>query len=478
MKNNKAILRKLQEIVGEEHATDDIAICASYARDQHWHFVPPKRPAFVVRPANKEEVREVLMLANEEKVPVVPLSTGINIRGLAIPVHDGSILLDLGRMNRIIEINADMKTATVEPAVTFGMLYEQTRKFKLRPAFPDAPLTVSVLTNYYLRGIYQTSAADGHDHVLSYEMVLPNGEIVKTGSRALSSSLPHFRYGVGPDFTGVFCSHPGTCGVVVELTARLYRIYDNRKAYFVGFNSIEDAVPFIYNVMNDELVASLRLVDNQSWLKGMCGTYDYDYESLPKFVLCALVEGIDGIFEAKDEIFNEHLRNFVLSEGKGELLDFPEDFASNFFYETLGGTEKSCMVFGLRGNYHCIGLYGPLNMAPKYYEMHRRTALEVGFPEEFVHFYLNPIYPFHGQLCYVELDIFYDGAAEGAGEKLREYNKKQFENLLNAGIYGWFRPYAGIIEPTIERIGYLAEIWRKFSQILDPNRIMNPGKLF
>ncbi|MCW3141329.1 MAG: FAD-binding oxidoreductase [Methanophagales archaeon] len=470
--SNQTFLKIVQGIVGEENATDDRAICASYSRDQHWHFVPAKNPAYVVRPGDKEEVREVLMLANKHKIPVIPYSTGINVRGLTIPVHDGSILLDLSRMNRIIEINPEMKTATVEPGVTFGMLLEQTKKYKLRPAFPDAPLTVSVLVNYYLRGIYQTSATDGHDHTLSYEMVLPNGELIKTGSRALSN-MPYFRYGVGPDFTGMFNAHPGTCGVVTELTAKLYRLYDHRRAYFIGFDDVSTSQKFIYNLMNDELAASIRLVDNQSWLKGICGTFDFPYEKLPKFVLCMLVEGLAGIFEAKDNLVREYVK-----DAGGELLDFPEEFKRTFEDESLGGAEKSCMVFGLRGNYHCIGLYGPLTLAAKYYELHEKTALEVGIPKDHVHFYLDPIYSFHGQLCYFELDIFYDGSDPGFGAKLRSYNNKQFHKLLDLGIYGWFRPYAGIIEPTVERIGYLSEVWKKFLKVLDPNEIMNRGKLF
>jgi len=84
------LIEELRAIVGEENATDDIAICASYSRDQHWHFVPAKNPAYVVRPCNKE-VRQVLMLANREKIPVIPYSTGINVRGLTIPVHDGKV---------------------------------------------------------------------------------------------------------------------------------------------------------------------------------------------------------------------------------------------------------------------------------------------------------------------------------------------------------------------------------------------------
>ena len=465
-------VKELQTIVGEENATDDQAICASYSRDQHWHFVPAKNPAYIVRPGNKEEVRRVLIFANNEKIPVIPYSTGINVRGLTIPVHERSILLDLSRMNRIVEINPEMKTATVEPGVTFGMLLEKTKKYKLRPAFPDAPLTVSVLANYYLRGIYQTSAVDGHDHTLSYEMILPNGETIKTGSRSLSE-MPYFRYGVGPDFTGVFCAHPGTCGVVTELTAKLYRLYDNRKEYFVGFEDAGTPRKIIYNLMHDELAASIRLVDNQSWLKGICGTFDYPYEKLPKFVLCVLVEGVDGIFEAKDKLVQEYI-----TESGGTVLEFPEEFKRTFEEESLGGAEKSCMVFGLRGNYHCIGLYGPLTLAAEYYEVHEKTALEVGIPQDHIHFYINPIYSFHGQLCYFELDIFYDGGDLGFGEKLRNYNEKQFHRLLDLGIYGWFRPYAGIIGPTADRIGYLADVWKKYLRILDPNEIMNRGKLF
>ena len=85
------LIEELRAIVGEENATEDIAICTSYSRDQHWHFVPAKNPAYVVRPCSKEEVRQILMLANSEKIPVIPYSTGINVRGLTISVHDGEV---------------------------------------------------------------------------------------------------------------------------------------------------------------------------------------------------------------------------------------------------------------------------------------------------------------------------------------------------------------------------------------------------
>jgi len=365
-----------------------------------------------------------------------------------------------------------MMTATVEPGVTFARLMEETKKYRLRPAFPDAPLTVSVLANNYLRGIYQTSAADGHDHTLSFEMILPNGELIKTGSRAFSD-MPYFRYGIGPDIAGMMAAAPGTWGVVTELTLKLYRLYDLEQAYFVGFDNVEDAVPFIREINRDELVESCRLLDHHSYITGLFGTFDYDYEKLPEFVACILVAGIDGIFQAKKKLVEEDIR-----KSAGELLDIPASFCKHFREETLAGSEKSCMVFGLRGNYHCIGIYGPLTHVPAYWELHKKTAADVGIPDDHVYFYVNPIGRFHGQLCYVELDIFYDGSDAGMGRKIREYNNMQFPRLLDAGIYGWFRPYAGIIEPTIERIGYQAELWKRCMEIADPNHIMNPGKLF
>ncbi|HID28215.1 MAG TPA: FAD-binding oxidoreductase [Methanosarcinales archaeon] len=468
-----AILKELQKIVGEEYATDDIAITAGYSRDQHWNFVPPKNPSYIVLPGNKEEVREILRFANKEKVPVIPWSTGINIRGLTIPVYDNSILLDLSRLNHIIEISEEMQSATIEPAVTFGMLLEETKKVGLRPAFPDAPLTVSALNNNYLRGIYQSAAGDGIDHVLSFEIILPNGKTLQTGSRLLSKELPYFRYGPGPEIASLFIGSPGTWGVVTELTLKLYQIFDNQNVYYVGFDDIDTPMKFIKKINRGEIVSSCRLVDHTSWLEGILGTFDYDYENLPKFVAVLAVEGQDGIFKAKDSLLKKYIK-----ESGGKLLDeIPKELATNLKCELLGA-ETSSMVFGLEGNYYCIGFYGPLTLTPTYYKSFKKITKEVGIPEKYVHFYLNAIARFHGQACYNELDIFYDSSDKEFVEKLKKLHSKLTLKLLEIGIYGWFRPYAGVIQPTLERLGYFAEFWKKLQDLVDPNHIMNPGKLW
>ncbi len=466
------ILEELEQIVGRENVSGDPAITAAYSRDQHWTFVPPKNPAFVVRPGTKEEIRDVLMLANREKIPVIPWSTGINIRGMTIPTQDGSIMLDVSRLNRIVELNPEMMTATIQPGVTFGMLVEASKKHGLRPAFPDAPLTVSAVTNNYLRGIYQTSPRDGLDHILSFEIILPNGETLQTGSRLLKRDLPYFRYGPGPEIASLFIGGPGTWGVVTELTLKLYRIFEHQKIYYVGFDDLEKPMELIDRVNREELVSSCRFVDTIHWLPPYLGTFDYEYETLPEFVVAMVVENQDRIFQAQDQI----VQSYIAKSG-GKILDLPQDLADNLKCEMLGA-ETSPMIFGFKGNFYCVGYYGPLNLLPKYYQDFKENALKIGFDAKDISFYANTIARFHGQSTYYELEIYFDSSDRKSVEMLRTLHARTVTNLLETGIYGWFRPYAGVIEPTLERIGNFTEYWKKLQNLIDPNGIMNPGKVF
>jgi FAD/FMN-containing dehydrogenase len=466
------LLEELQRIVGKDYVSDDKAIAAAYSRDQHWSFVPPKNPAYVVRPGSKEEIRKVLMLANDRGVPVIPWSTGINIRGMTTPARDGSIMLDVSRLNQIVEINPEMMAATIQPGVTFGMLVEQTKKYGLRPAFPDAPMTVSAVTNNYLRGIYQTAPRDGLDHVLSFEIILPNGETLQTGSRLLCKDLPYFRYGPGPEIASLFIAGPGTWGVVTELTLKLYRIFEHQKVYYVGFDDVDTPMELLDRVSREELVSGCRFVDTAHWLPPYLGTYDYEYEKLPEFVAVLVVENQDKVFQAQDEL----VRGYIDKSG-GEILDLPRELADNLKCEMLGA-ETSPMIFGFKGNFYCVGYYGPLKLLSKYYKDFKQNALEMGFEEADISFYANTIARFHGQSTYYELEIYFDSYDKESVEKLRALHAKTVENLLNTGIYGWFRPYAGVIEPTLERIGNFADYWKRLQALIDPKGIMNPGKLF
>ena len=145
-----ALTRKqLVEIFGEKRVVDDDATRATYSRDQS--FAPRRMPDGVVFPETVEEVQRVVRLANETRTPLIPYSSGLNFHGAALPDH-GGIIVNLSRMNKIIQIDQENWSALVEPGVTFAQLQSALMERGFRVLIPlGVPPARSVLTSYLER---------------------------------------------------------------------------------------------------------------------------------------------------------------------------------------------------------------------------------------------------------------------------------------------------------------------------------------
>jgi 4-cresol dehydrogenase (hydroxylating) flavoprotein subunit len=164
--------------------------------------------AAVVKPASVEEVRAILKVANEFKTPLWVISRGKNLGyGGAAPRVAGSVTVDLGRMNRIVEVNEEFGYAVVEPGATFFDLYEhiQARKLKLWISVPALGWG-SVIGNALDRGVGYTPYGEHSNSICGMEVVLPNGEVIHTGMGALSrgNAWHMFKHGYGPTVDGLF----------------------------------------------------------------------------------------------------------------------------------------------------------------------------------------------------------------------------------------------------------------------------------
>ena len=115
--NHGAILKELIDIVGEEYVMDESASLFVYSGDMTENV--PHMPEFVVAPITVDEVQKIILLANKEKIPVVPFVSGSNLGGLTIPL-EGGIIVDLKRMNKILEVNERDQYAIIEAGVTFA----------------------------------------------------------------------------------------------------------------------------------------------------------------------------------------------------------------------------------------------------------------------------------------------------------------------------------------------------------------------
>ena len=140
------ILQALIEIVGERGVSNTPEELWFYSRDPG--VMTPHLPDYVAAPRTTEEVRKIVLLANREKIPVVPMGNGMSLTGLVIPLK-GGIVLDMKRMNRILEVNAMARYAVVEGGTSQGVLkaYLQQHYPQLRHSIPDAPPTTTIAAN-------------------------------------------------------------------------------------------------------------------------------------------------------------------------------------------------------------------------------------------------------------------------------------------------------------------------------------------
>jgi D-lactate dehydrogenase (cytochrome) len=223
----------LIDALGDERRVSD----GESERDLHASdltFHAPRRPDLVVYPLSTAEVARVLALASEHRVSVTPFGAGSSLEGHVIPTQAG-ISLDLSRMNRILEISPADLTATVEAGATRSALERAAGQHGLFfPVDPGADATLGGMAATNAAGTTTVRYGKMRANVLALEAVLPDGRVIRTGSRAPKTSA-------GYDLTGLLIGSEGTLAVISQLTVRLYGIPEHVVALRISFASVEDA---------------------------------------------------------------------------------------------------------------------------------------------------------------------------------------------------------------------------------------------
>lgn len=267
--NKEKILTELKTIVGIDFVSNDPAELYMYSIDPG--ASEPRNVDFVVMPRTTEEVQKIVRLANEEKIPLVPMGAGLTLSGLTLPAK-GGIVVDMKRMNSVLEINKLSRYALIEPGVSTGRLqaYLGENYPELQVSIPDAPPSVTVAGNALIHGSGFLSHQHGNhgDMINGLEVVLPNGEVCRVGSCALSDYWN--TRGPIPDFIGLFTSSFGTMGIVTKLAIRLYPKPKMRDLVF-GLFKESDVIPeLLYNVTFHDLTEDILLgaQGKPDWMKG------------------------------------------------------------------------------------------------------------------------------------------------------------------------------------------------------------------
>ena len=470
--NHEFILKELRAIVGEKNATADKHICYAYSYDLS--FVEPKMPDFVVMASTVEQVQGVLRFANQEKIPVVPYTAGTNIGGLTIPER-GGMILDLKRMNKIIEIDPEALVAVIEPGVSHAQFAAALAKHNLRFGWPVGPPSASVASCALCHGIGSLNARYGlqSQEITSMEVVLPTGELVRLGSCAINPEAWHSVLPL-PQLDGLFKGWLGTSGVVTKLGVNVHHTPPLLKIFTVSCDHVDDMYSYMLNLSNYEICDDLTAVS--WWLAQVPIPYPYEPkpESDPEwFSYATTCSFTEKEREAKEEIWGMVLKQ---EQAKGTSIRqtyYPEEALkarTELPSQIVGSTKNYCKMAGAG-----ISWPGTFTPAKKWAPVYKK------WKELLIGHNLSPS---------VRMSM-YRGVHYGMLRAMIPFNKQSPEETENArrAIVECLKvdldmggiPYKPPIDFAIEinkRVhpGYLM-LLKKIKGLLDPNDIMNPGKL-
>lgn len=214
-------MESLKELFGDVIGLDHVLTESEDLKKYQYANIPVKRTIDgILRPGDRDEVCKIVNIAVEHRVSLYPISTGNNWGyGSANPVQDHNVILDLSRMNRILEVNSELAYAVIEPGVTQEQLYRYLRENQtglIMDPTGSGP-SCSVLGNSLERGYGITPYGDHFNAACGMDIVLANGKILKTGFGHFSESKATrlFKYGTGPYLDGIFTQ--SNYGIVVSM---------------------------------------------------------------------------------------------------------------------------------------------------------------------------------------------------------------------------------------------------------------------
>jgi len=250
-----SIVRDLKKIVGSAnlYTSPEEMVVYSYDATQREAL-----PWAVARPSTVREVSEILVLANRERFPVVPRGAGTGMSGGSVPAR-GGLVLSLERMNRILEIDEENLIAVVEPGVITGDLQREVEKRGL--FYPPDPAshdfcTIGGNVAECAGGLRAVKYGVTKDYVLGLEVVLPTGEIIRTGGRTLKSVA-------GYDLTKLIVGSEGTLGIATTIILKLLPLPESVRTIAVSFESIEAAAAAVSSIIADRILPrALELMDS------------------------------------------------------------------------------------------------------------------------------------------------------------------------------------------------------------------------
>ncbi len=451
------VLKALEEIVGPEFVSNQPEERYIYSMDPG--TMHPKEPDFVVMPGTTREVAKIMALSNKLNVPVVPMGAGLVLSGLTRALK-GGIILDMKRMNHILEVNETSRYAIVEAGASQGMLQAYLKKHHpdLKHSMPDAPPMATIAGNITIHGSGHLSHAAGfHSDMLNgLEVVLPTGKVVRIGSCATSSHW--YARAPLPDLAGLFLGWAGTTGVVTKMAVKLFPAYPFNDVCICVCEDSELMPDILYHLTGAQVAEDIVtwMTPKPDWARGFQHC-NISYGARSKEELAWKRNLIQASVR---KYVDDKIAGFMMVPAamKGVFLDVPSRTLTRFADAKQGG------------GFEYVGGIMPVNFYPEAYKIGIKLAEKC-----------QTTYSMGARIIGVNhcMMFFYAYAfnradqadVERAQKALHETNKA----VLEMGGVPW-KAEAPAQKQIIEKMDpNMFALISQIRSLLDPNGIMNPG---
>lgn len=464
---NNSIVKKLTAIVGEEFISTRKDILLTYSTSASTSF-DPVMPGAVVKPADTQQVSEILKIANEHKILVTPRSGGSSLQGEVIPEKD-SLVIDLLRLSEI-EVYQDLRSVTVGSGINFGKLDKFLNQYDLwLPVYPGSSLSATVVGNVAVNGSGFGSPKYGciGELVLGLEVVLPNGEIIQTGSEANPNAPgPFLRYAFGPDLTGLFIGSLGVFGIITKVSLKIFKRMHHFDYNTYGFETAQEAEKFILQCKENEISATWisiyegRILD--FFLEMVGEEYGVPQHEWPPFTVSMVIGRV-----REDQLDSDRTAAKEICEQAGGHVIGITELPREEWNDRMREFVRSSYIHG----WHWRILYHHQTLS----QWHR--TLEEMWPifDEFgVLGHTAGFQSGHSSYNYYP-QIYYDPQDEEDEGKAKAAHKELAKRLFKTGAVPFkLAPYW--IDGITEMEPYL-EFLKGFRSAIDPNNIMSPSAI-
>ncbi len=449
-----AATTKLQSLLGERFSRSKPDLEAHGRSETHFPLVTPDA---VVFPVSTDEVSQIVRICAAHKVPVIGFGTGTALEGHTLAIR-GGISVDFREMNKVLAVNPEDMDCVVQPGVTREALNEDLRATGLFfPVDPGANASIGGMTSTRASGTTAVRYGTMRDRVTGLEVVRADGSVIRTGTRARKSSA-------GYDLTSLFVGSEGTLGLITEITLKLAGVPEAISAATAAFPSVEEAVDaVILTIQSGIPMARIELVDTGS-VRAVNAVAGFDFVEKPHLLL--EFHGSDRAVAEDAERFGEIAKEFGASDF--EWSTKTED--RNRLWKMRHEAYWSILSYRPGSKALVTDVCVPISRLAEAISAAQQTIDKAGLE--------GPILGHVGDGNFHAIILIDDGDAAALDRaKAVSHNLTELALDLGGTVTGEHGVGMGKLDYMAQEHGPAWTMMSEIKQSLDPDGIMNPGKL-